>query len=383
MNVDPSRPLTSCRVGMLPGFPGPPTAPRGMVPCRGTLATCFRFDGVDDGGRPLPRGDLAVCLCLPLCALSSPPPIASRRIADSTTGRDSIARVVPLRQRLPSPPASALSTRVVPLRRFRPSPPASALSVHVGPVRPRRASPPSSPLPARVAPLRSRRPSPLASPLSASPLSAGLAPLRPRRPSHGFVRVPTPSSPSSAKASSSPLDEVGMSTTTTDRAATDAVSSTSSGSTASTTPSTSFDLLSSTAVSASTGFTSSSCSTSGADGGVMEAPTSESTVCCAACAAALMFSEETRQHVLGLLDERYPAVDVAEIIGCSRRSMRRWMRIFEENGTVWRDPRLRNLHADAAIRNPHLARAILTLVEKEPAAFLGNYVDLLVALSLD
>ena len=96
-----------------------------------------------------------------------------------------------------------------------------------------------------------------------------------------------------------------------------------------------------------------------------------------------MFSEETRQHVLGLLDERYPAVDVAEIIGCSRRSMRRWMRFFEENGTVWRDPRLRNLHADAAIRHPHLARAILTLVEKEPAAFLGNYVDLLVALSLD
>jgi len=29
-----------------------------------------------------------------------------------------------------------------------------------------------------------------------------------------------------------------------------------------------------------------------------------------------MFSEETRQHVLGLLDEGHPAVDVAAIVGC-------------------------------------------------------------------
>jgi len=98
---------------------------------------------------------------------------------------------------------------------------------------------------------------------------------------------------------------------------------------------------------------------------------------------AAVFSEETRQHVLGLLDEGYSAADVAHIIGCSGRSMRRWMRFFEENGTVWQDPRLRNLHADAAIRNPHLTRAVLTLVEKEPAAFLCDHVDLLVALSLD
>jgi len=97
----------------------------------------------------------------------------------------------------------------------------------------------------------------------------------------------------------------------------------------------------------------------------------------------LLFSEETRQHVLGLVDEGYPAADVAGIIGCSMRSMSRLFRFFEENGTVWRDPRLRNLHADAAVRNPHLARAILTLVEKEPAAFLGVHVDLLVALSLE
>jgi len=96
-----------------------------------------------------------------------------------------------------------------------------------------------------------------------------------------------------------------------------------------------------------------------------------------------MFSEETRLHLLSLIDEGYPTTDVAEIIGCSKRSMRRWMSFFDENGTVWQDPRLRNLYADAAIRNPHLTRAILTLVEKEPAAFLGDHVDLLVALSLD
>jgi len=96
-----------------------------------------------------------------------------------------------------------------------------------------------------------------------------------------------------------------------------------------------------------------------------------------------MYSEDTRQHVLGLLDEGYPASDVAEIIGCSTRSMRRWLRHFEESGTVWRDPRLRNMHGDAAIRNPHLTRAVLTLVEKEPAASFRDHVDLLVALSMD
>jgi len=63
--------------------------------------------------------------------------------------------------------------------------------------------------------------------------------------------------------------------------------------------------------------------------------------------------------------------------------MQRWMRHCEDNGTVWRDPRLRNLHANAAIRNPHLTRAIFTLVETGPAAFLGNHIDLLVALSLN
>jgi len=96
-----------------------------------------------------------------------------------------------------------------------------------------------------------------------------------------------------------------------------------------------------------------------------------------------MFSEETRQHVLGLMDEGYRTTDVAEIIGCSKRSMCRWMSFVDENGTVWQDPLLRNLHADAAVRNPQLTGATLTLVEKEPAAFLGDHVDLLGALSPD
>jgi len=96
-----------------------------------------------------------------------------------------------------------------------------------------------------------------------------------------------------------------------------------------------------------------------------------------------MYCEETRQHVLGLLDEGYPAKDVADIIGCSTRSMRRWTRHYAANGTVWRDPQLHNLHDDAAIRNVDLTHAILTLVESEPAAFLCNHVDLLVALSMD
>jgi len=43
---------------------------------------------------------------------------------------------------------------------------------------------------------------------------------------------------------------------------------------------------------------------------------------------AAMFSDETRQHVLGLHDEGYSVANVADIIGCSGRSMRRWMRFF-------------------------------------------------------
>jgi len=111
--------------------------------------------------------------------------------------------------------------------------------------------------------------------------------------------------------------------------------------------------------------------------------TGEDSVDGAASPAVTMFSEDTRQLVLGLFEEGYPVSDVAEIFGCSARSMRRWSRHFRDNGTVWCDPRLHNLHGDAAIRNTHLTRSILTLVESEPAAFLRDHVDLLVALSLD
>jgi len=105
--------------------------------------------------------------------------------------------------------------------------------------------------------------------------------------------------------------------------------------------------------------------------------------CDAAPDGIVIFSEETREHVLGLLEQGYPSSDVAEIMRCSQQSMHRWIQHFEANGTVWCHQRLRNHHNDAAIRNPHLTRAILTLVETEPVALLRDHGDLLVALSLD
>ena len=96
-----------------------------------------------------------------------------------------------------------------------------------------------------------------------------------------------------------------------------------------------------------------------------------------------MFNESERQHALGLLDEGYPVEETAHIVGCSTRSMRRWQAAWARNGTVWEDPALQKNHEDAALRNVDLARAILTLVEAEPAAFLSDHVDLLVKLSMD
>jgi len=132
--------------------------------------------------------------------------------------------------------------------------------------------------------------------------------------------------------------------------------------------------------SAETGSTSSSRSSSSTETGLSDHSGNDSD---AAPDGAVMFPEETREHVLGLLEEGYHASDVAEIIGCSQRSMRRWIKHFDTNGTVWCHPRLHNHHNDAAIRHTHLTRAILTLVEAEPAAFLRDHVDLLVALSID
>ena len=102
--------------------------------------------------------------------------------------------------------------------------------------------------------------------------------------------------------------------------------------------------------------------------------------CDADCFAA-MFSEEQRLHALGLLDEGYDIDDVAIFVGCSTQSIDRWRRALLATGSVWPDPELRNKHADAAVHNEDLLRAVKLLVEEEPAALLRDHVDLLVTLS--
>jgi len=81
-----------------------------------------------------------------------------------------------------------------------------------------------------------------------------------------------------------------------------------------------------------------------------------------------MYSKETRQHTLGLLDEGYEPVEVSGIMGCSERSLRRWLAHMRPNGTVWADHALRNSHKSAAARNPALTYATLELVVSEPVA---------------
>jgi len=102
--------------------------------------------------------------------------------------------------------------------------------------------------------------------------------------------------------------------------------------------------------------------------------------CDADCVAA-MFSEEQSLHALGLLDEGYDVDDVAIFVGCSTHSIDRWRRALLKTGSVWPDPHLRNKHADAAVRNVDLMRAVKLLVENEPAAPLRDHVDVLVTLS--
>jgi len=96
---------------------------------------------------------------------------------------------------------------------------------------------------------------------------------------------------------------------------------------------------------------------------------------------AAMFSEEQRLHALGLLDEGYAIDDVAIFVGCSTHSIERWKRALLATGSVWANPRLQNKHADAAVRNVDLMRAVKLLVEEEPAALLRDHVDLLVTLA--
>jgi len=102
---------------------------------------------------------------------------------------------------------------------------------------------------------------------------------------------------------------------------------------------------------------------------------------CDVCWFAGMFSEEQRLHALGLLDEGYAIDDVALFVGCSTHSIERWKRALLATGSVWANPDLHNKHADAAVRNVDLVRAVKLLVEEEPAALLRDHVDLLVTLA--
>jgi len=82
-----------------------------------------------------------------------------------------------------------------------------------------------------------------------------------------------------------------------------------------------------------------------------------------------MFQEEQRQHALGLVEEGYSMDDTADIIECSTRSLRRWMMAMENNEKVWQDPRLRNDHEDAALRNADLTRASSRLLRPSRQPF--------------
>jgi len=94
-----------------------------------------------------------------------------------------------------------------------------------------------------------------------------------------------------------------------------------------------------------------------------------------------MFSEEQRLRALHFCNEGYAIEDVAIFIGCSTHSIDRWRRALAATGSVWQDAAMRNAHADAAVRNEDLVRAVKMLVEAEPVAFLRDHVDLLVTLS--
>jgi len=70
-------------------------------------------------------------------------------------------------------------------------------------------------------------------------------------------------------------------------------------------------------------------------------------------------------------------------MGCSERSLRRWLAHMRQNGKVWADHALRNSHKSAALRNPALTYAILKLVVSEPVAIFQDLVNLPVASSMD
>lgn len=90
-----------------------------------------------------------------------------------------------------------------------------------------------------------------------------------------------------------------------------------------------------------------------------------------------MFTTEQRLYALGLVEEGYRQKEVARIMRCHVATIRRLATYWAETGSVWADPALHNTHWDAAARDPDLTRAVLSLVEDEPVAFLKEHVLLL------
>lgn len=93
--------------------------------------------------------------------------------------------------------------------------------------------------------------------------------------------------------------------------------------------------------------------------------------------SSVMFTAEQRYHALGLLEEGYTQVQVASLMRCSIKSVRRWCAYWERSGTVWRDPAFLNRHWDSSAVDKELEVAVLSLVEAEPVAFLKDHVALL------
>ena len=94
-----------------------------------------------------------------------------------------------------------------------------------------------------------------------------------------------------------------------------------------------------------------------------------------------MFAEERRLHALHLCDEWYSVDEVDIISGRPTHLIDRWRRTLAATSSVRHDQDTKNSHADAALRNDELVRAVKLLVEAERVAFLRDHVDHLVTLS--
>lgn len=89
-----------------------------------------------------------------------------------------------------------------------------------------------------------------------------------------------------------------------------------------------------------------------------------------------MFSEQQRHHAMGPYEEGYDQDEVARIMRCSTRSLRRWGLRWADAGTVWENEVRKNAHFDAAIFSSPLATAVLHLVQTEPAELLKEHVHM-------